>query len=158
VVEFFFHPTKRIKVGSGFTKLLKMLLSLYKKSTSWFYQFIDTQNDKENMNRTTSRRIHRAQAMRARTHTHWNGINLVQANKTRDLPRYDLNLKSIPAVCRPCRFRAFAVCCSRSLASCSSNGGELGDPAARFLLSSVHCHPEKGSRSTAAAMEKKGYE
>jgi hypothetical protein len=91
-----------------------MLLSLYKKSTSWFYQFIDTQNDKENMNRTTSRRIHRAQAMRARTHTHWNGINLVQANKTRDLPRYDLNLKSIPAVCRPCRFRAFAVCCSRS--------------------------------------------
>jgi hypothetical protein len=89
-----------------------MLLSLYKKSTSWFYQFINTQNDKENMNRTTSRRIHRAQAMRA--HTHWNGINLVQANKTRDLPRYGLNLKKIPAVCRPCRFRAFAVCCSRS--------------------------------------------
>jgi hypothetical protein len=56
-----------------------------------------------------------------------------------------------------------SLCCllltqSRTLASCSSNGGELGDPAARFLLSSVHCHPEKGSRSTAAAMEKKGYE
>jgi hypothetical protein len=33
---------------------------------------------------------------------------LVQANKTRDLPRYGLNLKSIPAVCRPCRFRASA--------------------------------------------------
>lgn len=56
-------------------------------------------------------------------HPHSGGINFGQGNKTRDLPRYGPDLKSISAVCR------FSSTLSPAALSCSGRGG-TSPPAA----------------------------